>query len=171
MRPRALLLIVGLSLASLLLLDNASVWARAGSGGSRGSRSYSSPATPSSPSSPSPVTTPAPSSPQQPMQRPGMFGGLMGGIAGFALGGLLGSMLFGGEGGGFGGGLGLLELLLIGGAVFFLFRMLRGRQAARPEPGGAAERVRPRPRDRAHPWYGRELRSRRLRRIREGGVR
>src|SRR6266852_5471228 len=132
MRPRALLLIVGLSLASLLLLDNASVWARAGSGGSRGSRSYSSPTTPSSPSSPSPVTTPSPSSPQQPMQRPGMFGGLMGGIAGFALGGLLGSMLFGGEGGGFGGGLGLLELLLIGGAVFFLFRMLRGRQAARP---------------------------------------
>jgi len=66
-----------------------------------------------------------------------MFGGLMGGIAGFALGGLLGSMLFGGMGGGFGGGLGLLELVLIGGAVFFLFRMLRGRQAARPEPAYA----------------------------------
>src|SRR5206468_2392085 len=95
------------------------------------------PATPSSPSSPSPVTTPTPSSSQQPMQRPGMFGGLMGGIAGFALGGLLGSMLFGGMGGGFGGGLGLLELVLIGGAVFFLFRMLRGRQAARPEPAYA----------------------------------
>jgi predicted lipid-binding transport protein (Tim44 family) len=71
------------------------------------------------------------------MQRPGMFGGLMGGIAGFALGGLLGSMLFGGMGGGFGGGLGLLELVLIGGAVFFLFRMLRGRQAARQEPAYA----------------------------------
>jgi predicted lipid-binding transport protein (Tim44 family) len=71
------------------------------------------------------------------MQRPGMFGGLMGGLAGFALGGLLGSMLFGGMGGGFGGGLGLLELLLIGGAGFFLFRMLRGRQAARPEPAYA----------------------------------
>jgi len=137
MRPRALLLMSGLSLASLLLLDNATVWARAGSGGSRGSRSYSSPATPSSPSSPSPVTTPPPSSSQQPMQRPGMFGGLMGGIAGFALGGLLGSMLFGGMGGGFGGGVGLLELLLIGGAIFFLFRMLRGRPAVRPEPAYA----------------------------------
>src|SRR5213594_973177 len=137
MRPRALLLMSGLSLASLLLLDNATVWARAGSGGSRGSRSYSSPATPSSPSSPSPVTTPTPSSSQQPMQRPGMFGGLMGGIAGFALGGLLGSMLFGGMGGGFGGGVGLLELLLIGGAIFFLFRMLRGRPAVRPEPAYA----------------------------------
>ena len=137
MRPGALLLMSGLSLASFLLLDNTTVWARAGSGGSRGSRSYSSPATPSSPSSPSPVTTPPPSSSQQPMQRPGMFGGLMGGIAGFALGGLLGSMLFGGMGGGFGGGVGLLELLLIGGVIFFLFRMLRGRTAVRPEPAYA----------------------------------
>jgi len=46
-------------------------------------------------------------------------------------------MLFGGTGEGFGGGLGLLELLLIGGALFFLFRMFRGRQAARPEPAYA----------------------------------
>jgi predicted lipid-binding transport protein (Tim44 family) len=65
-----------------------------------------------------------------------MFGGLMGGLAGFALGGLLGSMLFGGMGGGFGGGLGLLELVLIGGAIYFAFRMLRGR-SARPEPAYA----------------------------------
>ena len=61
----------------------------------------------------------------------------MGGLAGFALGGLLGSMLFGGMGGGFGGGVGLLELALIGGAVFLLFRMLRGRAGARPEPAYA----------------------------------
>src|SRR3989442_3531553 len=61
----------------------------------------------------------------------------MGGIAGFALGGLLGWMLFGGMGGGFGGGIGLLELLLIGGATFFLFRLLRGRQATQPEPAYA----------------------------------
>lgn len=67
-------------------------------------------------------------------QRPSLFGGLMGGLAGFALGGLLGSMLFGGLGAGFGGGIGLLELLLIGGAAFFLFRMLRGRQ---PQPAAA----------------------------------
>ena len=134
MKPRALLILIGLALVSLLLTDTASVWARAGGGGSRGSRSYSSPATPSSPSSPSRVATPAPSSPQQ---RPGLFGGLMGGIAGFALGGLLGSMLFGGLGGGFGGGIGLLELVLIGGAVFFLFRMFRARQAAQPEPAYA----------------------------------
>jgi predicted lipid-binding transport protein (Tim44 family) len=142
MRTRAFLLIFGLSLVSLLLLDTASVWARATSGGSRGSRSYSSPASPSTtPSSPSRATTPTPDSSQpmqQPAQRPGMFGGgLMGGLAGFALGGLLGSMLFGGMGGGFGGGIGLLELLLIGGAVFLVFRMLRGRADARQEPAYA----------------------------------
>ena len=140
MRTRAFVLIFGLSLVSLLLLDTASVWARATSGGSRGSRSYSSPASPSStPSSPSRVTTPEPSSTQpmsQPAQRPGMFGGFMGGLAGFALGGLLGSLLFGGMGGGFGGGIGLLELLLIGGGIFLVFRMLRGRDA-RPEPAYA----------------------------------
>ena len=144
MRTRAFVLIFGLSLVSVLLLDTASVCARATSGGSRGSRSYSSPASPSTtPSSPSRTTTPAPASPaspapvQQPAQRPGMFGGLMGGLAGFALGGLLGSMLFGGMGGGFGGGIGLLELLLIGGAIFLVFRMLRGRADARPEPAYA----------------------------------
>ena len=138
MRSRVFLLIFGLSFVSLLLLDTGAVWARATSGGSRGSRSSSSPASSSTtPSSPSRVTTPSPASPAQPMQRPGMFGGLMGGIAGFALGGLLGSMLFGGMGGGFGGGLGLLELVLIGGAVFLVFRMLRGRGQTRPEPAYA----------------------------------
>lgn len=139
MRTRAFVLIFGLSLVSLLILDTASVWARATGGGSRGSRSYSSPASPSAtPSSPSRSTQPSPSTSQpQPMQqRPGMFGGLMGGLAGFALGGLLGSMLFGGMGDGFGGGLGLLELLLMGGAAFLVFRMLRGR-SARPEPAYA----------------------------------
>jgi predicted lipid-binding transport protein (Tim44 family) len=126
MRPRASWLILGSLLIGLLLLDTAAVWARAGSGGSRGSRSYS---TPASPSSPSRVTTPPAYSPS-PMaqQRPSMFGGLMGGLAGFALGGLLGSMLFGGMGAGFGGGLGLLEILLIGGAAYFLFRTFRARQ-------------------------------------------
>ena len=56
----------------------------------------------------------------------------MGGIMGFALGGLIGSMLFGGLGGGLGGGLfggiGLLEILLIGGLLFFVFTYMRRRQ-------------------------------------------
>jgi predicted lipid-binding transport protein (Tim44 family) len=124
-----------IALAPVLLVTDA--WARAGggsSGGSRGSRSYSSPARPS----PTPATPSQPSSPpssfQQPQpQRSGWGSGLMGGIAGFALGGLLGSMLFGHGMGGMGGGIGLMEILLIAGGAFLLFRMMRRRQAA-PEP-------------------------------------
>jgi predicted lipid-binding transport protein (Tim44 family) len=129
-RLLALACLLALALAPVLLVTDA--WARAGggsSGGSRGSRSYSSPA-PVSPSRPTQPSAP-PSSFQQPQpQRPGWGGGLMGGLAGLALGGLLGSMLFGH---GMGGGIGLLEILLIGGGIFLLFRMMRGRQAA-PEP-------------------------------------
>jgi len=66
-----------------------------------------------------------------------MFGGLMGGLAGLALGGLIGSMLFGGLGGGFGGGVGLLEIVLMGGAAYMLFRMFRARQQTQPAYAGA----------------------------------
>ena len=52
----------------------------------------------------------------------------MGGIAGFMLGGLLGSLLFGGLGGGF--GIGLLEILVIGAGVFFLYRWMSSRRQA-----------------------------------------
>ena len=61
-------------------------------------------------------------------QRSGWMRGLMGGLAGFALGGLLGSMLFGG----FGGGIGLLEILLIGGLIYFAFAYMRRRQQPTP---------------------------------------
>jgi predicted lipid-binding transport protein (Tim44 family) len=64
------------------------------------------------------------------------MGGLMGGIMGFALGGLLGSMLFGGLGGGLFGGIGLLEILLIGGLLYFAFSYMRRRQQ-QPAPVGA----------------------------------
>ena len=144
---------VVVAFAPLLLVTDA--WARAGSGssgGSRGSRSYSSPARPSqSPATPSKPSTP-PSSFQQP-QRSGWGAGLMGGLAGFALGGLLGSMLFGGGmGGGMGGGIGLMEILLIGGGIFLLFRMMKNRQAAtQPAPsygqgyGGSQPEAQPQP--------------------------
>jgi len=126
----AIACLVVVALAPLLLVTDA--WARVGggsSGGSRGSRSYSSPARPSqSPAIPSQPSSP-PSSFQQP-QRSGWGAGLMGGLAGFALGGLLGSMLFGGGMGGMGGGIGLMEILLIGGGIFLLFRMMKNRQAA-----------------------------------------
>jgi predicted lipid-binding transport protein (Tim44 family) len=54
---------------------------------------------------------------------------------GFALGGLLCSMLFGGLGGGLFGGIGLLEILLIGGLLYFAFSYMRRRQ--QPAPAGA----------------------------------
>ena len=73
----------------------------------------------------------------------------MGGLAGFALGGLLGSMLFGG---GMGGGIGLMEILLIGGGLFLLFRMMKNRRAATvPTPsygqgyGGSQPQSQPQP--------------------------
>jgi predicted lipid-binding transport protein (Tim44 family) len=72
-------------------------------------------------------------------QRSGWMGGLMGGMMGFALGGLLGSMLFGGLGGGLFGGIGLLEILLIGGLLYFLFvYMKRRQQPAHASPYGYA---------------------------------
>jgi predicted lipid-binding transport protein (Tim44 family) len=133
-RSMVLTVLVTMLLATFLWTLDA--WARAGSGGSsgsRGSRSFSAPANPgSSPSSPSRQATP-PSSFQRPApQRSGWMSGLMGGIGGFLLGGLIGSMLFGGLGGGLGGGLfggiGLMEILLIAGVLYFVYSYLRRRQ-------------------------------------------
>ena len=130
--------VTALSLGALLAATAGDAWARADRGGSRGSRSYSaparpSPAAPANPSSPSrSVGQPAPAQPQ----RSGFFSGMMGAVAGFALGGLLGSMLFGGMGG-LGGGIGMLEILLIGGALFFLFSYMRRRKAETPQPAYA----------------------------------
>ena len=45
-------------------------------------------------------------------------------------------MLFGGMGGGFGGGFGLLEMLLLGGLVYFAFSFLRRRREAQPAMAG-----------------------------------
>ena len=135
---RSTLALAVLTLAALLALQAGDALARAGGGGSRGSRSSSAPArpapmSPSNPSSPSrSLSSPtSPTSTPQPA-RGGWFGGMMGGLAGFALGGLLGSMLFGGFGHGFGGGIGLLEIILIGGGLFLLFRFMSARRAAQP---------------------------------------
>jgi predicted lipid-binding transport protein (Tim44 family) len=136
MIQRRTLVVMALVVMAVLTTQISDAWARAGSGGSRGSRSYSSPARPS-PMSPSNPSTPStartqPTSPTTAQRPGGMFGGgLMGGIAGFALGGLLGSMLFGGMGGaGFGGGIGMLEILLIGGGLFLLYRFMKSRREA-----------------------------------------
>jgi predicted lipid-binding transport protein (Tim44 family) len=52
----------------------------------------------------------------------------MGGLAGLALGGLLGGLLFG-----HGGGIGLMEILLLAGGAFLIYRVMKSRQAT-PEP-------------------------------------
>jgi predicted lipid-binding transport protein (Tim44 family) len=129
-----------IALLTLLMLAGvtADVWARAGSGGSRGSRSYSSPAQPTSPVSPGAPASPARPAPMPaPMSspRPSMFGGLMGAIGGFMLGGLLGGLLFGGLGAG--AGIGLLDILLIGGGLFLLFRLMQARRHQEPQPAYA----------------------------------
>ena len=133
-RSVALTAVMVMMLATLLWTLDA--WARAGGGrsmGSRGSRSFSAPANPgSSPSSPSRQAVP-PSGSQQPApQRSGWMGGLMGGIGGFLLGGLIGSMLFGGLGHGLFGGIGLLEIILIGGLIYFALSYMRRRQQPAP---------------------------------------
>ena len=131
-RSMAIISILMLVFSTVVWVSDAS--ARAGSGGSRGSRSYSAPAprSPSSgqvsPSRPSTPTPAAPSAMQSPMSRG--WGGMLGGLL---VGGLIGSLLFGGMGGmggGLFGGLGLLELVLIGGLIFFAVSWMRKRQAA-----------------------------------------
>jgi predicted lipid-binding transport protein (Tim44 family) len=131
MRRRTVLPILALLTLFSLALEAEDAWARARSGGSRGSRTYSAPA---------PVQPmPAPTSPSRsftqssPTQSPsrGLSGGLVGGIGGFILGGLLGGLLFGGLGHGF--GIGLMDILIIGGGLFLLYRWMSSRrQASQP---------------------------------------
>lgn len=112
------------------------IFARVGGGtssGSRGSRSYSSPSSPYSSTSPSRQST-SPSQPMSPqMQQPSIWRSLGMGMAG----GFLGSLLFGGMGlGGFGGsGIGFLEIILIGGLLYFLYSYFRRRKQAESAAG------------------------------------
>src|ERR1044071_2729373 len=104
--------------------------ARAGggrSGGFRGSRSYQAPARPAQPTSPRREAAPTP---QQPTPYTPAGGGFMRGLGTAILGGFLGSMLFSGIAnagfGGFGGsGFGLIEVLLMAGLAYFVFKKFR----------------------------------------------
>jgi predicted lipid-binding transport protein (Tim44 family) len=121
------LLVVG-ALSQLAL--ESYVEARAGggrSGGSRGSRTLQSPARPSQPSQPRREASPPP---QQPGPLAPQSGGFMRSLGGALLGGFLGSMLFSSLAhagwGGFGGsGFGLVEILLIAGVGYFIYRKFR----------------------------------------------
>jgi predicted lipid-binding transport protein (Tim44 family) len=111
--------------------------ARAGggrSGGFRGSRSYQAPSRPTQPTQPRREATPPPQQPSPVAPQPG---GFMRGLGTAILGGFLGSMLFSGLAHGFGGlggfggsGFGLLEILLIAGLGYFLYRKFRSPAAA-----------------------------------------
>lgn len=123
--------ILGLGLLLLTMPDLADA-KRLGGGGSFGSKpsyskSYQKPAAPSS----TPTQQAAPGA--SPMGGRGMFGGMLGGML---MGGLLGSLLFGG---GF-SGISFIDILLIGGGLFLLFRFLRSRQPM-PQTAGGPGRV------------------------------
>ena len=106
--------------------------ARAGgsrSSGSRGSRSYSRPVpAPSYQTPPRQQIAPAPGTFQQPAG-----GGFMRSMAGGIAGGMLGSMLFssfagagGGAGGmGGGGGIGMLEIIILAGGGYLIYRYIK----------------------------------------------
>lgn len=111
---------------------------RAGGGRSFGSRpsyqrSYDKPVAPQRDAGQS--SQARPQTAQNPASR-GLFGGMGGMLGGFLMGGLLGSLLFGGMGGFHGPG--LLDILLIGGGLFLLFRFLRARRAATQAAGTMA---------------------------------
>ncbi|GFE62037.1 Tim44 domain-containing protein [Geobacter sp. AOG2] len=139
MKSRSLLVVIFSLLALLasttLVAVNAE--ARAGGGrsfGSRGSRSYSRPVSPYSQPSQNQQAAPQPFSPS-PYQTPQPAGGgFLRNMAGGLVGGMLGGMLFrslgfgGGMGGGFGGGIGLFEIILVGGIIYLVYRMMRRRR-------------------------------------------
>jgi predicted lipid-binding transport protein (Tim44 family) len=106
--------------------------ARAGggrSGGFRGSRSYSAPSRPAQPGPTQPRREATPA--QQPSPMMPQSGGFMRGLGTAILGGFLGSMLFsgianaGGLGGLGGSGFGMLEILVLAGLGYFLYRKFR----------------------------------------------
>jgi predicted lipid-binding transport protein (Tim44 family) len=122
-------IILGLGLILLTMPDLADA-KRLGGGGSFGSKpSYSKNFSKPAPTPSSPAQQAAPGA--SPMGGRGMFGGMLGGML---MGGLLGSMLFGGAF----SGISFIDILLIGGGLFLLFRFLRSRQPAMQPAGGPA---------------------------------
>jgi predicted lipid-binding transport protein (Tim44 family) len=126
------------TLAFIFLLTDTAEARRMGGGKSFGSspsyqRSAPSPqrsTNQTAQSQPSKQGQAAPAAPASPF---GRFGGMLGG---FLMGGLLGSLLFGGMNGF--GGPGLLDILIVGGLLFFLFRFLRARRMATASAGSSA---------------------------------
>jgi len=138
MRTKKLVSFLGLFIFAagvLYVLAETAEAARLGGGKSFGSRpSYQRSAPAPSPSPTSPQLSPGQSTPQMPGTAPAMgrWGGMLGGML---MGGLIGSLLFGG-GHGYGGP-GLMDLVIVGGGLFLLFRFLRARRMAAGSPSAA----------------------------------
>ena len=125
-----LLSLIGL-LCAVFVVNEAAEAARMGGGKSFGSSpSYQR-------SAPAPAPSTGMSRPAAPTTAPSPMGGRWGGmLGGMLMGGLIGSMLFGG--GHAWGGPSLIDLALIGGGLFLLFRFLRSRREATQAAGGPA---------------------------------
>jgi predicted lipid-binding transport protein (Tim44 family) len=111
-------------------------FARVGGGlssGSRGSRTYTAPRSTPLPTRSSQVAQPSSGSTAQPMSQPAA-GGFWRSLAGGVAGGLIGGMLFrslGFAGDGFGGGgIGFMDIILIGGILYLIYRFIRKRKKA-----------------------------------------
>lgn len=139
----SLLAVVGL--AQIVMESYADARAGGGrSGGFRGSRSSQAP---SRQAQPKREATSQPT-PQQPGPMAPQPGGFMRGLGTAVLGGFLGSMLFsglagaagfGGLGGGLGGsGFGMMELLLLGGLAYFLYRKYKSARTPALATGGGS---------------------------------
>jgi predicted lipid-binding transport protein (Tim44 family) len=113
--------------------------ARLGGGKSFGSSpSYQRSAPAPTPSPTSPQVSPSQPAQQRPVAGPapspmGRWGGMLGGLL---MGGLIGSLLFGGAHAY--GGPGLMDLVILGGGLFLLYRFIRARRMATESPSAAA---------------------------------
>jgi predicted lipid-binding transport protein (Tim44 family) len=139
-KPRIVFMALGLfavlGLTQIVLESYAEARAGGGrSGGFRGSRSYQQPSRQARPDQGQQRREAAPP-PQQPAPFAPQAGGFMRGLGTAILGGFIGSMLFSGlaHAGGFGGfggsGFGMMEILLLGGLGYFLYRKFRSPAAA-----------------------------------------
>ncbi len=140
-RPFTIIIAIVATFFCTPLFEELAEAGRLGGGRSFGSRpSYQRSAPSPSPTMQNPggsaLNTTSPQRPgMQTPAAPGRWGGMLGGLL---MGGLIGSMFFGGSAGH--AGPGLLDLLVIGGGLFLLFRFLKARRmaAASASPDGAS---------------------------------
>lgn len=138
------------------LFDFAEARTRSGGRSFRPSRSYSRPTTPPRQTNPGQAVTPS-------ANPSGFSGSFTRGLAGGLLGGAIGSMLFGGMAhgmgmGGFGGsGIGLIEILIFGGLIYFLYKKFIRNPALSSTGGYAATYGRGSPDQIGGPSWGQEV--------------